>query len=231
MKENSLEKTGRAAKEKLRIPVRGTNRKFYLTPPRPEKNRPDYYVRFEVPRALREQSGQRLPAVIFQSTGTNVLAAAKEIARDKIEKVLAGKWEEVEKTKLALECATIGDIGERYRPANRSAEPAHVLPGPARTDRARKCQAASRRRGAHRKRAPEMDPAPPGPRGRPEFTGPRTGGDYDQFHDGPGPQRARRKSNAPLPGFEITRPDGMARGAPAESGCRRFLPAAAAIVH
>jgi hypothetical protein len=123
MKENSLEKTGRAAKEKLRIPVRGTNRKFYLTPPRPEKNRPDYYVRFEVPRALREQSGQRLPAVIFQSTGTNVLAAAKEIARDKIEKVLAGKWEEVEKTKLALECATIGDIGERYRPLPRDVKP------------------------------------------------------------------------------------------------------------
>ncbi|HWN24531.1 MAG TPA: hypothetical protein VNN16_05435, partial [Candidatus Sulfotelmatobacter sp.] len=62
---------------KLLVPVRCTTRKFYLQPPPPGKN--DWYVRFTPPSA----DGVR--RVIFRSTGTKEIAAAKRIAAQMIE--------------------------------------------------------------------------------------------------------------------------------------------------
>lgn len=116
------ERTREKRDEKLRIQVRGTNRKYYLVPPSPAANRPDYYVRFEVPRDVRA-ANDKLPKTVFRSTGTNILSAAKIRGRDIIEPVLEGRWEQAEKTKLAIECATLGEILERYNPPARDVKP------------------------------------------------------------------------------------------------------------
>jgi hypothetical protein len=108
--------------ERLRILVRGTNRKYYLVPPAVDKNRPDYYVRFEVPRDLRKVD-HRLPKTVFRSTGTNMLSAAKLRARDIIEGVISGRWDDAEKLKLRTTCATLGQILDRYRPSPRTVNP------------------------------------------------------------------------------------------------------------
>jgi len=67
------------SKERLRIPVQvpGRKREFYLMPPN-GRDRTAYYVRFDVPREIRKARG--LPHCMFRSTGTDVLAAARERA-------------------------------------------------------------------------------------------------------------------------------------------------------
>ncbi len=114
--------TSSAGKEKLRIYVRGTNRKYYLVPPAPAKHRPDYYVRFNVPRALR-QANPKLPMTVYRSTGTNLLPAAKERGRAIIENVLEGRFEQSEQTKLASVSASIGEILDLYQPNPRDVKP------------------------------------------------------------------------------------------------------------
>lgn len=106
--------------DKLRIPVRGTNRKFYLVPPAPKRNRPDYYVRFDVPRDLRERNG-KLPRSMERSTGTNILKVALIKGRDIIENVFSDRWQlnEKSKFKLARAPATIDELLERYEPRGR----------------------------------------------------------------------------------------------------------------
>lgn len=108
--------------EKLRIPVRGTNRKFYLVPPAPARNRPDYYVRFDVPRDIRARDA-RLPKTISRSTGTNVLAAARLRGRDMIESVLEARWQDADKLRLRTKGATLGEILDRYNPDPRTVNP------------------------------------------------------------------------------------------------------------
>src|SRR5205807_7852729 len=62
---------------KLLIPVRSTTRKFYLHPPPAGRN--DWHVRFTPPAI----NGSR--RVVFRSTGTKEIAAAKRIAAQIIE--------------------------------------------------------------------------------------------------------------------------------------------------
>lgn len=114
------EATARKRDEKLRIPVRGTNRKYYLVAPQPQYNRPDYYVRFEVPRKLREQDA-KLPKYILRSTGTDLVKVALIKGRDIIESILGGQWETAEKGKMkqARAAATIDELLERYDPPAR----------------------------------------------------------------------------------------------------------------
>lgn len=110
-------------KEQLRIPVRGTNRKYYLVPPAPKKNRPDFYVRFQVPADLRRRNPE-LPLVVYQSTGTDLIAAARLRGRDKIEAVLEGRWKDAEKSKLARpRTCTVGQILAAYKPLPRTVKP------------------------------------------------------------------------------------------------------------
>jgi hypothetical protein len=77
MDERSVAETPAPAKtkrdEKLRIPVRGTNRKYYL---QLIAGRPDYYVRFDVPRDIWEKE-KTLPRAILRSTATNILTVAR----------------------------------------------------------------------------------------------------------------------------------------------------------
>jgi len=104
-------------KEKLQVPVHvpgSRSRKFYLTPPSPA--RPHYYIRFDVPRALRD-ANPALPATVFQSTGTDILSAAKEIAATKILDVFGGRWDTVQKQQVARpQFCTLGDIVDAYEP-------------------------------------------------------------------------------------------------------------------
>lgn len=109
-------------KESLRIPyqVRGSLRKFYLIPPRAAtettKARPYYCVRFEVPRAVREKYAH-LPAVVWHSTGTNLLGAARERAAKVIDDVFNGRWGEVQRNMIAQPTEpTLGQVLERYAP-------------------------------------------------------------------------------------------------------------------
>lgn len=109
-------------KEQLRIRVSGTNRKYYLQAPAPERGQPDYFVRFSVPRALRLKY-PNLPRTITRSTGFSTLSEAREKGREIIESILAGRFAEAEQTKRALACATWGEVIERYKPDARQVKP------------------------------------------------------------------------------------------------------------
>jgi integrase len=91
---------------KLLVPVRCTTRKFYLRPPPPGKN--DWYVRFTPPAI----DGTR--RVIFRSTGTKEIPAAKRIAAQIIESFWADAGRGAEPLKLRSDNATIGELIGRY---------------------------------------------------------------------------------------------------------------------
>jgi integrase len=81
-------------------------RKFYLQSPPPGKN--DWWVRFTSPAI----NGNR--RVIFRSTGTKEIAAAKRIAAQIIESFWADAGRRAEPLKLRSDNATIGELIERY---------------------------------------------------------------------------------------------------------------------
>ena len=91
---------------KLLIPVRSTTRKFYLHHPPPGRN--DWHVRFTPPAI----NGSR--RVIFRSTGTKEIAAAKGIASQIIESFWNDAGRGAEPLKLRNDNATIGELIERY---------------------------------------------------------------------------------------------------------------------
>src|SRR5438094_7353627 len=91
---------------KLLVPVRCTTRKFYLHPPPPGRN--DWHVRF-VPPAT---NGNR--RVVFRSTGTKEIAAAKRIAAQIIESFWIDSGRGAEPLKLRNDNATIGELIKRY---------------------------------------------------------------------------------------------------------------------
>jgi hypothetical protein len=91
---------------KLLIPVRSTTRKFYLHPPPAGRN--DWHVRFTPPAI----NGSR--RVVFRSTGTKEIAAAKRIASQIIESFWNDAGRGAEPLKLRNNNATIGELIERY---------------------------------------------------------------------------------------------------------------------
>lgn len=92
---------------KLLVPVRCTTRKFYLQPAPPGKN--NWYIRFSTPAI----NGIR--RVIFRSTGTKEIAAAKRIAAQVIESFWTDAGRGAELLKLRSDSATIGELVARYR--------------------------------------------------------------------------------------------------------------------
>jgi hypothetical protein len=91
---------------KLLIPVRCTTRKFYLH--RPPKGRNDWHVRFAAPAI----DGAR--RIVFRSTGTKEVAAAKRIAAQIIESCWDNAGRGAESLKLRNNNATIGELIHRY---------------------------------------------------------------------------------------------------------------------
>src|SRR3981081_167546 len=91
---------------KLLIPVRCTTRKFYLHAPPSGRN--DWHVRFSAPAI----NGVR--RVIFRSTGTKEIAAAKRIAAQVIESFWSDAGRGAEKLKLRNDIATVGELLQRY---------------------------------------------------------------------------------------------------------------------
>lgn len=118
--------TARGARSKnddLRIPVRGTNRKYYLVPPRPADGRPDYYVRFDVPRDIRALD-PRLPKTILRSTGTNQRRSALDRGRAIIESILERRWEDAQKLKLCGSAySTLDELLTAYKPDAQTIKP------------------------------------------------------------------------------------------------------------
>src|SRR5215475_8205585 len=102
---------------KLLIPVRCTTRKFYLHSPRSGRN--DWHVRFTTP----EVDGVR--RVIFRSTGTKEIGAAKRIAAQIIESFWTDAGRGAERLKLRNDHATIGELIERYK-QNAAQRPATI---------------------------------------------------------------------------------------------------------
>jgi integrase len=92
---------------KLLVPVRCTTRKFFLHPPPAGRN--DWRVRFTPPAI----NGVR--RVVFRSTGTKEVAAAKRIAAQIIESFWMDAGRGAEALKLRNDNATIGELIERYR--------------------------------------------------------------------------------------------------------------------
>ncbi len=92
---------------KLRIPVRCSTRKFFLLPPPPGRN--DWHVRF-VPPAI---NGVR--RVIFRSTGTKEIAAAKRIAAQIIESFWNDSGRGADDLLLRHDNAKIGELIARYQ--------------------------------------------------------------------------------------------------------------------
>jgi Phage integrase family. len=92
---------------KLLVPVRCTTRNFYLHPPPPGKN--DWYVRFTAPAI----NGSR--RVIFRSTGTKEIPAAKRIAAQIIEAFWADAGRGAEPLKLRNDNATVGELIAKYQ--------------------------------------------------------------------------------------------------------------------
>ena len=92
---------------KLLVPVRCTTRKFYLQPPPPAKN--NWYIRFTTPAI----NGIR--RIIFRSTGTKEIAAAKRIAAQIIESFWADAGRGAELLKLRNDNATVGELIAKYR--------------------------------------------------------------------------------------------------------------------
>jgi integrase len=92
---------------KLLIPTRCTTRKFYLHRPPPGRN--DWHVRFTPPAI----DGVR--RVVFRSTGTKEIAAAKRIAAQIIESFWTDSGRSAEPLKLRNDNATIGELIAKYR--------------------------------------------------------------------------------------------------------------------
>jgi integrase len=92
---------------KLLVPVRCTTRKFYLHKPPPGRN--DWHVRF-VPPAI---DGVR--RVVFRSTGTKEIGAAKRIAADIIKSFWIDSGRSAVRLKLRDDNATIGELIAKYR--------------------------------------------------------------------------------------------------------------------
>jgi integrase len=92
---------------KLLIPVRCTTRKFYLHNPPPGRN--DWHVRFSPPAI----DGVR--RVVFRSTGTKEIPAAKRIAADIIRSFWIDAGRGAERLKLRNDNATIGELIAKYR--------------------------------------------------------------------------------------------------------------------
>src|SRR6185295_15609400 len=91
---------------KLLIPVRSTTRKFYLHPPPAGRN--DWHVRFTPPAI------NGIKRVVFRSTGTKEIAAAKRIAAQIIESFWTDAGRGAEPLKLRNNNATVGELLERY---------------------------------------------------------------------------------------------------------------------
>jgi len=92
---------------KLLIPVRCTTRKFYLHSPPSGRN--DWHVRFTPP------SVDGVRHVVFRSTGTKEIAAARRIAAQIIESFWTDAGRGAERLKLRNDHATIGELIERYK--------------------------------------------------------------------------------------------------------------------
>ena len=92
---------------KLLIPVRCTMRNFYLHPPPPGRN--DWHVRFAPPAI------DGIRRVVFRSTGTKEIPAAKRIAAQIIESFWTDAGRSAERLKLRNDHATIGELIHRYR--------------------------------------------------------------------------------------------------------------------
>ncbi len=92
---------------KLLVPVRCTTRKFFLHPPPAGRN--DWHVRF-TPPAIKG-----IRRVVFRSTGTKEIAAAKRIAAQIIESFWTDAGRGAETLKLRNDHATIGELIERYQ--------------------------------------------------------------------------------------------------------------------
>ena len=91
---------------KLLVPVRCTTRKFYLHRPPPGRN--DWHVRFTPPAI----NGIR--RVVFRTTGTKEIAAAKRIGARIIESFWADSGRGAERLKLRNDNATVGELIKRY---------------------------------------------------------------------------------------------------------------------
>lgn len=91
---------------KLQIPVRCTTRKFYLM--RPPKGRNDWHVCFAPPNGR--------PARVFRSTGTNNVAAAKQIGAQIIESFWTDAGRAAETLKQRSGFALLSELLERYQP-------------------------------------------------------------------------------------------------------------------
>jgi integrase len=102
---------------KLLIPTRCTTRKFYLHRPPPGRN--DWHVRFTPPAI----DGVR--RVVFRSTGTKEVAAAKRIAAQIIESFWTDSRRGAEPLKLRNDNATIGELIAKYR-ENASQRPSTI---------------------------------------------------------------------------------------------------------
>ena len=87
---------------KLLVPVRCTTRKFYLHKPPPGRN--DWHVRFTPPAI----DGVR--RVVFRSTGTKEIGAAKRIAADIIKSFWIDSGRSSVRLKLRDDNATIGEL-------------------------------------------------------------------------------------------------------------------------
>jgi integrase len=92
---------------KLLIPVRCTTRKFYLHKPPPGRN--DWHVRFTPPAI----DGVRY--VVFRSTGTKEVGAAKRIAADIIKSFWVDSGRSAVRLKLRDDNATIGELIAKYK--------------------------------------------------------------------------------------------------------------------
>ena len=92
---------------KLLIPVRCTTREFYLHKPRAGRN--DWHVRFSPPVV------DGLRRVVFRSTGTKEIAAAKRIAAQIIESFWIDAGRGAERLKLRNDHTPVGELIRRYR--------------------------------------------------------------------------------------------------------------------
>jgi integrase len=92
---------------KLLVPVRCTTRKFYLHKPPPGRN--DWHVRFTPPAI----DGVR--HVVFRSTGTKEIGAAKRIAADIIKSFWIDSGRSAVRLKLRDDNATIGELIAKYQ--------------------------------------------------------------------------------------------------------------------
>jgi integrase len=92
---------------KLLIPTRCTTRNFYLHRPPPGRN--DWHVRFTPP------ANNGIRRVVFRSTGTKEISAAKRIAAQIIESFWTDSGRGAEPLKLRNDHATIGELIAKYQ--------------------------------------------------------------------------------------------------------------------